>query len=60
MIKNGKFKNIYIYISQKLNIQNFKENPTSRPVPSVCKWNKIINLFLSVKLWRRPVFRRAP
>ena len=46
-MKNDIFsKNIF----QNVNIQNFKENPMSRPAPSVCKWNKIINFVLSVKL----------
>ena len=44
------FKNAFKNIFQKFNFQNFKENPTPRPAPSVCKWNKLINFVLSVKL----------
>ena len=50
MMKNAKLKKKLKHISQKFTIQNFKENPSSHPAPSVCKWNKIINFILSVKL----------
>ena len=50
-MKNHKFSDIFLKNNpQKFNIQNFKEVSTSRPAPSVCKWNKIINFVLSFKL----------
>ena len=45
-----KNNNFFLNISKKLNIQNFKEVSMSRLAHSVCKWNKILNFVLSVKL----------
>ena len=50
MMKNDKLKKKITNTPQKINIQNLKENVISRSTPSVCKWNKISNFVLSVKL----------
>ena len=57
MMKNDAFaKNNFKIFLKKFNIQNLKEVSTSRPAPSVCKWNKIINFVLSAKLGKEPIF----
>ena len=40
----------------KIQYSKFQEVSTSRPAPSVCKWNKIINFVLSVKLGEKMGF----
>ena len=51
MIKNNKLIKKYIYIYfPKIQYSKFQGKPVSHPAPSICKWNKIINFVLSVKL----------
>ena len=59
-MNNTFLKKLFKIFRKKINIQNFKEVSTSRPAPGVCKWNKIINFFLFVKLGEEIGFLQGP